>query len=446
MTSLTPTADGVIADSSMDPGKPFSNGVMGAGFAVIALFLGGLIAWSLLAPIESAVVAPGVISVDSSRKTVQHLEGGIVAEIAVREGDSVRVGELLLRLQDTGQTSQRNQLRAQLDEALAGVARLRAEREGAAQVEFPESLNQRAADPAVAAVLDGQRSIFTSRQRLRDEQTAVLTQRIAGFGDEIDGLNGQIDAANRQLGFIGEELVMLEKMFAKKLVDKPRLLALRRDQAAIEGGISEQQAAISRANQGVLESRLRIAELQATAMKESDEQLRLLQARAYELGQQLTTAEDILQRTRVRSPIDGTVVGMQVHTIGGVVAAGEPLLDVVPSNEELVVQASVDPRDIEQVHAGLPAHVELTAFNRRVRTPIEGVVRTVSADSLVDPLTGVAYYMARIELQPESLLAQQAVLQPGMTADVMIRTGARTPLEYLLEPITRSLGRALREE
>ena len=445
MSSLTPSADGMVADPVFDPGKPFSTGRIVAGFAVIALFLGGLTAWSLLAPIESAVVAPGVVSVDSSRKTVQHLEGGIVAEIAVREGDSVRVGELLLRLQDTGQVAQRNQLRAQLDEALAGVARLRAERENAAELAFPAELTRRAAEPEVAAVLAGQRSIFASRRRLTEEQTAVLTQRIAGFGDEIDGLNGQIAAANRQLGFIGEELVMLEKMYAKKLVDKPRLLALRRDRAEIEGGISEQQAAISRANQGILESRLRIAELEATAMKEVDEQMRLLQARGYELGQQLAAAEDILRRTRIRSPIDGTVVGLQVHTIGGVVTAGEPLLNVVPSDEELVVEASVDPRDIEQVHAGLPANIALTAFNRRVRAPVEGMVRTVSADSLIDPMTGAAYYLVRVELRPESLQAQQVVLKPGMTADVMIRTGARTPLEYLVEPITRNLSRALRE-
>ncbi len=445
MTVLSHTAD-ELAGPALDPGRPFGTGTIAAGFAVIALFVGGLTAWSLLAPIESAVIAPGVINVDSSRKTVQHLEGGIIAAIAVREGDEVAAGQLLLQLQDTGQVGQRNQLRAQLDEALAGVARLRAARNRATDVEFPATLLDRSSDPAVARVLSGQRSIFTSRRRLHDEQVAVLSQRIAGFGDEIDGLDGQIAAGERQLGFIDEELAMLEKMYAKKLIDKPRLLALRRDRAEIEGSISEQRAAISRANQGILESRLRIAELEAIALKETEEELRLLQAEAYELGQQLATAEDILLRTRIRSPIDGTVVGLQVHTIGGVVAAGEPLLDVVPSGEELVVQASVDPRDIEQVHAGLPAHVELTAFNRRVRTPIEGVVRTVSADALNDPLTGASFYLARVELQPDSLQAQPVALQPGMAADVMIRTGARTPLEYLLEPITRSLGRALREE
>ncbi len=446
MSQLNRVAGELVAEPVFDPGRPFGISLIVAGFAVIALFLAGLSAWSLLAPIESAVVAPGVVSVDSSRKTVQHLEGGIVAEIAVREGDSVRAGELLVRLQDTGQVARRNQLRAQLDEALAGVARLQAEREGAAEVRFPAPLRQRAAEPALAAVLAGQRSIFASRRRLQEEQIAVLTQRIAGFQDEIEGLEGQIAAAQKQLELIDEELVMLKQMYAKKLVDKPRLLALSRERAEIEGQVSGQRAAISRANQGILESRLRIAELEATAMKEIDEELRLLQARTYDLGQQLAAAEDVLHRTRIRSPIDGTVVGLQVHTIGGVVAAGEPLLDVVPSDEELVVQASVDPRDIEQVHAGLPAHVELVAFNRRVRTPIEGMVRIVSADSLTDPLTGAAYYSARVELKPESLQAQEIVLQPGMTAEVMIRTGARTPLEYLLEPITRSLGRALREE
>lgn len=430
----------------MEPGRPFEIGLIAAGFVVITLFLGGLAAWSLLAPIESAVVAPGVVSVDSSRKTVQHLEGGIVAAIAVREGDEVVAGQLLLQLRDTGQLAQRNQLRAQLDEALAGNARLSAERTGASTVIFPEVLLKRADDPTVAGILEGQRSVFASSQRLLDEQTSVLAQRITGFRKEIEGLEGQIDAAERQLGFIGEELQILEKMYAKKLVDKPRLLALRRDRAVIEGDISEHRANIARADQGILESRLRITELEAARIKQVDEDLRLQQVRAYELEQQLAAAEDVLHRTRIRSPIDGTVVGLQVHTIGGVVAAGETLLDIVPSDEELVVKTSVDPRDIEQVHAGLPAHVKLTAFNRRVHQPIEGVVQTVSADALTDPLTGAGYYLARVQFQQDSLQDQPIALQPGMTADVMIRTGARTPLEYLMEPITRSLGRALREE
>ncbi len=428
------------------PGKAFGNGAIAAGVAIITLFVSGLACWLLLAPIESAVVAPGVVSVDSNRKTIQHLEGGIVAAIAVREGDKVRAGGLLIRLEDTEKKAQRNQLRAQHADALARLARLQAERDGADDIGFPQSLLDRADDPAVEEALNGQSRIFASRRRLQMEQGSVLTRRMEGYRDEIGGLEGQIAAADRQLALIAEELDMLRLMDARKLVGKPQLLALQRKKAEIEGLISEQRAAVARANRGILESQLRIAELAAMRTKEIDEELRLVQARVYELRQQLTAAEDVLRRTRILSPIDGTVIGLQLHTIGGVVVAGEPLLDVVPSDEELVVQATVDPRDIEQVRTGLAAHVELLAYNRRVRQPIDGVVSSLSADALSDPLTGAPYYRARVRLVAESLQAQPVALQPGMTAEVMIRTGARTPLEYLMEPVSRNFRRAMREE
>jgi HlyD family type I secretion membrane fusion protein len=175
------------------------------------------------------------------------------------------------------------------------------------------------------------------------------------------------------------------------------------------------------------------------------DQLRTVGARVYELGEQLAAAEDVLKRTEIRSPIDGTVVGLKVHTVGGVVAAGQPLLDIVPSNDALVVEASIDPSDIDQVRAGLSAQVQFTAFNRRTRTPIDGEVRMVSADRLTNPQSGLPYYLARIRLRADSPGFRRVTLQPGMSADVMIRTGARTPVEYLLAPITRSLDRALRE-
>lgn len=239
---------------------------------------------------------------------------------------------------------------------------------------------------------------------------------------------------------------MLEKMFARKLVDKPRLLALRRDRAIAEGAVGEYRAAIARARQGILAARLQTAELEAQAMKEIDEALRVFRARAYELSQQLAAAQDVLRRTSIRSPIDGTVIGLQVYTVGGVIAAGEPLLEIVPAHEQLVVQASIDPRDIDQVRVGLPASVELTAFNHRVRAPVEGQVTTVSANSLTDPATSLRYYRARISVVPGSLQAHSIALQPGMAADVLIRTGSRPPLEYLLTPITRTLDHALRED
>jgi epimerase transport system membrane fusion protein len=428
------------------PEYAFGASLVPAGFVIIILFFAGFAAWSALAPLESAVVSPGVVSVDSNRKTVQHLEGGIVADIAVRDGDAVRAGDVLMRLRDTEQLSQRNLLSARLDEALASAARLRAERVDAASIDFPAALSERASEPAVAAVLESQRSIFVSRSQLHAEQIGVLVRRQAGFREEITGLEGQIAAAGRQLELITEELGMLEQMDAKKLIGKPQLLALQRERAEIDGAIGEHQAAVARAKQGILESQLRIAELSAARRKDIDEALGAAQSLIQESRQQLTAAQDRLDRSRIRSPIDGTVVGLKVHTVGGVVGPGEPIMEVVPSREELVVQAVVDPRDIEQVQVGLPAHVYLLAYNRRVRTPIEGAVRTLSADALTDPLSGATYYQARVKLDAASLREQPVALHPGMTAEVMIRTGARTPLDYLLEPVTHSLGRALREQ
>lgn len=426
--------------------RPFGAALVLKGFAIIGIFLCGLAAWSFLAPIESAVVAPGVVSVDTNRKSVQHLEGGIVKAIEVREGDRVKAGQVLIRLQDTVGVSVFNQLQAQYIEARAITARLLAERDGRSEIVFPDELLAKAANEATRTAIAGQRSIFDSRRKLHAEKLAILDQRIAVFEEEIVGLKGQVKASKKQITLIEEEIAGVADLLAKKLIPKPRLLALKRRKAEIEGAISEYHASIARANEGIHESRLRMVELQALAVTEVVEQLRAVTARTYDLGQQLAAAEDVLSRTVIRSPIDGIVVGLEVYTLGGVVAAGQRLLDIVPSHEKLVVQASINPRDIDQVRVGLPAHVKLTALNRRSQTPIEGEVNTVSADRLTDPQTGSAYYLARIELRANSLGLMDVALQPGMSADVMIRTGARTPVEYLMAPISRYLGKALREK
>lgn len=428
-----------------DNSPPFSKRLMLKGGGVIVFFLMGLSLWSFFAPIESAVIAQGLVSVDSSRKTIQHLEGGIVEEILVHDGDKVQAGDVLIRLQDTYQISQRNQLRAQYIEALATAARLLAERDEKSTIVFPTELTKNPDKLIAQAAIEGQRSIFASRKRLQDERLAALAQRVTGFGVEIDAIRVQIKSGEKQMNFISEELILLERANKLKLVDKPRLLELKRKKAEIEANISEMQISKARAEQGILESRLNMTEMQVTIMKEVEEELRTVNARAYELRQQLIAAEDVLRRMAIKSAIDGTVVGLKVHTVGGVISAGEALLDIVPSHDELIVEASIDLQDIDQVQPGMPAHVELTSFNHRSQKPIDGEVKMVSADRLIDPITGLAYYRARIALSKQSLKAQNTLLQPGMGAEVLIRTGARTPVEYLLMPITRSLGRALRE-
>jgi len=431
-------------DHEAAAGPPFGWGPVLAGFAVIALFLGGMTAWSLLAPIESAVVAPGVVGVDSNVKTVQHLEGGIVEEIAVRDGDRVRAGDLLIRLRSTLPSTLLNEVRAQYLEARAADARLVAERDGLRAIDSPPELTARADNPAVRDALAGQRSIFESRRRVMAEREGILDRTIAGLREEIAGLEGQIAAADRQRALIEEELAGAQALLDRGLLDRPRVLELQRGMAEIDGDVSEHRGDIASARQAIEEARLRLAELRATATTEVVAELREVRARAYELSQELAAAEDVLARTEIRSPIDGTIVGLKVHTVGGVIAEGEPLLDIVPSDDELVVRASIDPLDIDEVHVDLPATVRLLALNRRTETVLEGQVKTVSADRLTDPVTGYSYYLARIELRADT--SERASLQPGMAADISIRTGARTPWEYLVAPIARNLNRSLREE
>jgi HlyD family type I secretion membrane fusion protein len=415
------------------------------GFAVIALFGGALAAWSMLAPIEGAVVAPGVVAVESNVRTVQHLEGGIVQEILVREGDAVDAGEVLIRLGGTQPTATLNEVQAQYFDARATEARLIAERDGLAEIEFPPELRDKVGDQSVQAAIAGQESIFLSRRTLLRDRLDILERTQDALMSEIEGLQGQIGSTERQLAVAEEELASANQLLDQGLIEAPRVLALRRSQAELEGAISQHRAATGVARQRVEEARLRVAELEATMANEVEEQLRETRARAYELGQRLSTAQDVLDRTTIRSPIAGTVVGLNVHTVGGVIAAGQPLLDVVPLNDKLVVQATIDPLDIDQVAVGLPATIWLSALNRRTQTGIEGTVRTVSADRITDPRTGLAYYVARVELEAEDVERSAVPLQAGMSADVMIKTGARTTWDYLSAPIVRSLSFALRE-
>jgi HlyD family type I secretion membrane fusion protein len=294
-------------------------------------------------------------------------------------------------------------------------------------------------------MLKGQENIFQTRRRHLNNRLSILQQQIAQTKALILGLEGQIAAAETQLRLAREEHEEIKVLFAQNLVPKPRLLELQRQVAELEGALSEHQASISRERKSILESELQMGELKASTIAKVTEELRAERARVFELSQQNIAAEDVLRRTQIRSPIDGVVVNLQIHTREGVIAAGQPLMEVVPSSDELVVEAFVDPEDIDEVRAGLPAHVQLTSINRRRRKPIEGMVTDVSADRLTDEQTGKAFYRARIELDADAPDQVGNALLAGMGADVFIRTGARTPLDYLLQPITRILQFSLRE-
>ena len=427
--------------------KPKLRGMVIVGFAITGLFFGIFGGWAALAPLESAAIAPGVVSVDTNRKTIQHLEGGIVGEIRVREGDVVKAGQVLIRLDEIQPRASLDLLEGRLMAAIALEARLIAERDDKKVIEFPEELLSRQDNPDTAKIIHGQSRIFESRKAAIDGQVAILGRRTAQLGEEINGLRNQIKAEEKQLALIGEEIADVDGLIKKGLARKPRLLSLKREAAEIEGSRGKNQAAVARSKQQIDETRLRVSELRINLINEVVQELREVQSELFDLSERIGAARDVLSRTEIRAPLDGTVVNLRVHTTGGVIAPGEQLLDIVPSDEPLVIEARIDPNDIDIVHPGLPAQVRLSAFSQRTMVPLDGRVVWVSADSMTDERTGQSYYLARVVLtgDPGKVL-EGASLYPGMAAEVMIVTGARTAFEYLVRPIAMSLNRAFRED
>lgn len=425
--------------------RPFPRLLILVGLLLVILFLSSFTAWSMLAPIESAVVSPGIVSVASHRKQIQHLEGGIVDAILVQDGDRVVEGQLLVKLRDVQPSAELRQLERQYIEVQAVVARLLAEQEDSEEITFPEDLLARAKDRSVDSVMTGQKNIFQSRQMLIEDKHSVLKHKIAQVEEQINGLSGQLKAKNRQRKYIFQELSTVDEAVAKKLLPKAQALKLLQRLAGTEGDLSTYQAEMARLKLSILEMRLQMSEARAQQIAEITEQLRSQRARLFDLSQKIITTQDVLHRTKITSSIDGIVVNLQIHTLDGVIAAGQPLLEIVPINDDLIVNAFIAPEDIEEVRAGMTADVRLTSFSRRQRVSLEGVVSYLSADRLSDPETGNEYYQARIKLAPDISASAKTYLVAGMGAEVFIRTGSRTPLDYLLSPITKSLQRGFKE-
>ncbi len=421
---------------------------MVAGCVVIGLGLGGFGVWAAAAPLAGAAIAPGVISPDGSRRTVQHLEGGIVRRILVEEGSVVQKGDPLVVLEDVQARAGYDVLNARFHTLAAAQSRLLAEQAGAKDIRFPDWLIDATGEDATALeAMVAQRQLFRTRAKGLADRRAILARRIAQLREEIAGLEAQIAADGQQSGLIAEEVEGLDQLYRKGLATKTRLLALRRAQSEIEGDRAERRARIARARQAIGETELQIVAQGTALLDEANEELSRVQAELAEVEQRLTASRDVLERTVVRAPSAGTVVQLRVHTPGGVIRPGEPLLDIVPDDEELLVDARLSPMDIDVVAAGLSAQVILPAFKLRHLPRIEGRVRTISADAIVDPHTGERYFEARIEVDPEQLAALEpkVELTSGMPAEVYIMTGERTMLDYLLQPVFDSLRRAFRK-
>ncbi|MDO5528764.1 MAG: HlyD family type I secretion periplasmic adaptor subunit [Paracoccus sp. (in: a-proteobacteria)] len=429
----------------LDDRRPFGGWLPAAGFAVILTAGGALYGWASTAPVAGAVIAPGVINVDSNVRAIQHLEGGILRELLVREGDHVEAGQIILRLDDTRSSSSRNELLGQHYEGLATEARLAAEQSGAGSITFPPELTERFGDRAVARAMAGQEEIFASRRALLAERLAIVERTSSQLDSQITGLEGQISASERRLALLREEEGATRTLLERNLVPQSRLREVQNAIAALDGDIASYQAGIATAEQRIEQEALRLADLRNTQANEVVEQLRAVRARNFELTEQLRAAEDVLNRGEIRSPVAGVVKGLAVHTVGGVIGAGQTLMEIVPVSDRLVVSATIDPLDIDQVKPDLPAQVWLSALNRRTAMPVEGRVTHVSPDRLTDPQTGAPYYLARVELSSADLAGNEVPIQAGMSAEVLISTGERTTWDYLTTPLVQFLRTSLRE-
>ncbi|SMP87006.1 membrane fusion protein, epimerase transport system [Epsilonproteobacteria bacterium SCGC AD-308-E02] len=394
------------------------------------------------APLASSSVAEGKVSADLGKKTIEHLEGGIVDAIYVKDGDKVKKDQLLLKLRDVQVKAQLDILNAQYQDAIALLARLKAQRDKLHSIEFPKELTDTDA-------IKNQTNIFISSNKSIEDETAITNNRIVQLQSQIDGTNSLINSKQNRLKSISEEILEWEDLYKQRLVDKQKIRDLKREKNMIEGDLANAESEIARLKEQISEVKtqklLREKEFKNDTLQNFVE----VETRISDLKSKIMANEDVLNRTNILSPIDGTVVGLTLHTIGGVINPGRPILEIVPENAKLLVIAKVQTIDIDKVMVGSLAEVMFSAFNLKQVLAIKGKVIHVSADIFMDEATHMPYYEAKIEIikEGEAILNENNfVLVSGMPATVMINIGDRTALDYLIKPFKEMLGRSFNEE
>ncbi len=416
------------------------------GVLVILALVAGAGVWMVVTPLSGAAIAQGSIKVDMNRKTLQHQEGGIVKEILVRNGSRVQAGETLLVISDVRVEANYDLLITQLDSEMAKIARLASESTLEDAVTYPPELLDRGDDVRVKELMRRESAVFATRRQMLDGQIKLLKAQIVEAQHEAVALKEQVEAERRAVDWQKEELQANRKLAEQGFMSNTKLLALQRGVAEYEARLGEHQAALAQSRQRAGDFELRIASLRNNYVKEAADEFKDATARTYDLRERLRPSLDAAQRQKVIAPVSGDVVDLRVNTVGAVVGPREPLLDIVPADPELIVESRVRPEDITYVKVGGDADVRLSAFKQRITPTVTGKVVYVSADSLTDAKTGATYYMANIKLTPESLKeAGDLKLQAGMPAEVFVKTPARTPLQYLLDPLTGFLQRSFRE-
>lgn len=421
-----------------------------ASLMTAALFFGGFGYWAATVPISSGAVALGRISPEGNRRTVQHLEGGIIAELYVKNGDVVSAGDPLLLLERTRAEAGDSMLAVRQLTLRAMIARLQSEQAKASRINYPEELLA-ATDPEIVQLRATQDAVFNSRRNSRIATNSALLAQIDQLESEIVGLEALIASQDNQLALVSSETATLESLLADGLTAESRVMDMKRRQVELIGVRADNQAKIARARQTISEKQLEIANVEARLQAEIAEQLDTARLELSSVTTERSASSDVLNRTAVMAPVSGKVVELQVNTLGGVIRAGDAILSIVPAEAELIIEARVQPLDIDVVTAGMPANVRVTTFNQRQLPRLTGTVRTVAADTSLDEITGQPYFPVKVEVNKAELEALEArmgiqlQLSAGMTAEVLIVTGERTLLEYLWQPLSESIDQAFRE-
>lgn len=413
--------------------------IVGVSFLVMIL-------WSLLS-ISGAVLAMGVVKVEDNSKEVRRLEGGVVRQILVHEGQKVQKGQLLIRFDDTQGKAAVDVYQNNVDSAVATIARFQAEAANASTVTFPPELTQRASDPRVAALMESQRTLFQTRMLLYRSQAQVLQSQAAQAAAQLSGLRIQAQSVDDQTALVQQELKDVRELSRQGYAPESRLLALERNAVQIKGQRGSMTQDMARVGQAIGEVRLQIAQLENKHQTEVADGIRSAQDQLAENEPKLRSTLEQLAQTEIRAPVTGYVFNLTQFTEGGVAPAGQLLMQIVPSNARMIVQAEVDPKDIADVKLGMPARVTITAFNTRTTPPIDGHVTLVSADAKLNEKTGKSSFMVEVTITPAELAeaGPDVKLTPGMQASVAIVTGSRSIMAYLVQPFTNAMKDSMRE-
>ncbi len=442
------------ASTSILPGtdprehEPSLRGTVLAGFMVIVAFVGLGAGWSLFARLDSAVIAAGLMVVDSHRKTVQHLEGGILRELLVKEGDLVRAGQTVALLDTAQSDAQLGQLVGQLNATRARIARLRAEQEGERELALPSDLiEQGRTDPGLKETLLTQTRLFAARWRAHDSAAAVIGKRVNQLREEIFAAEAQLGAVTQRLALTEDELRGARQLFAQGYERRTRILDLERSIADLHGKVGEFRGLVARNHQAIAGGDLEIANLSHNRLSEVARELQEARVMEADLTDRMRAARDVRQRREIVSPQDGTVTDIRLVTLGGVIGPGQPLMDIVPLDDELIVEARVMPQDIDSLRVGLATKVRVTAYKRAIAPLIDGELHYLSADMMQDPRSGDRYFLARARLAQDSISRWKGLkLAPGMPTEMLIITGERRVIDYLLQPVLERFNRAMRED